>query len=285
MAEPASANDHDERLATLISVLVLGLTLAALAPPPTWEITLEMLGSELALRFSGPVQALILLVILVCVGVHSLARTSLPEPASEAPLSSGHEPSLATSAMLWPLPTLVAILGLVAVESVIWWGYQVAMALVVGAVMAAVIALQLHTQSLSTAPRRGFRLALNGVAYVIAFLLFSSIFGTRQRSVLTATAVLAVSASLALELLRNAHTSVWRPWLYAAVIGLAMGEMTWALNYTRLADRTGGALLLLLFYIVTGMTQQHLWDRLSQRVVAEYIAVLALGLAVIAFLL
>jgi hypothetical protein len=283
VSQPASATYRDERLGILISVLVLGLALSALVPLPSWELVLELFGSELALRFSGPVQSLVLLVILVCVGVNSLARSSLAAEAGAQQDQRGA--GLATGALFWPLPTLVAVLGLVAVQSVVWWGYQLALAFVIGIAMATIIMLQLATQSLYTTRRRGLRLALNGIAYAMAFVLFVLIFGARQRSLLSATAVLAVSSLLALELLRNTETATWRTWLCAASVGLAMGELTWVLNYTRLADRTGGALLLLIFYVVTGLTQQHLWGRLDRRVLAEYVAVLGLGIAVIAVLL
>lgn len=283
MSQPASATYRDERLAILISLLVLGLALTALVPLPSWDLVLELFGSELTLRFSGPVQSLILLVLLVCIGMDSLASSSLAAEAEAQQVQGAAR--LARSAMFWPLPTLMAILGLVAVQSVVWWGYQLALAFVVGIVMATVIVLQLATQSLSTTSQRGLRLALNAVAYAMAFVLFVLIFGARQRSLLSATAVLGVSTLLALELLRNNETAIWRTWLCAAVIGLAMGELTWVLNYTRLADRAGGAILLLAFYVVTGLTQQHLWERLDRRVVAEYVAVLGLGLAVIALVL
>ncbi len=287
MPESASETYRDERLPILITVLVLGLALSALVPLPTWEIILELFGSELALRFSGPIQSLILLAILVCAGVDSLVRSNL----ARAPLKAEAQPSrrrpsgLAISAMFWPLPALIAILGLVALQSMAWWGYRVGLALGVGAAVAVIIVLQLATQSLYSTPRRGLRLVLNGVAYGIAYVLFSLIFGARQRSLISGTAVLAVSGVLALELLRNTETAAWRPWLYAALLALAMGQLTWVLNYTRLDNRTGGALLLLAFYVLTGLTQQYLWERLSRRVVAEYVVVLALGLGVIWLLL
>ncbi len=286
MPEPVTTTYRDERLPILISMLVLGMALSALVPLPTWELVLDLFGSELALRFSGPVQSLILLTLLVCVGVDSLVRSRQGRAVSgpEGQPGERRAPGLAISAMFWPLPTLVATLGLVALQSAVWWGYQVALALGVGAAVAVIVVLQLATQSLYSAPRRGLRLVLNAAAYAIGFVLFSLIFGARQRSLLSATAVLAVSGLLALELLRNTETAAWRPWLYAALTALAMGELTWVLNYTRLSDRTGGAVLLLAFYVLTGLTQQYLWERLTRRVVAEYAVVLALGLAVISLL-
>ena len=75
-----------------------------------------------------------------------------------------------------------------------------------------------------------------------------------------------------------------RVWLYAGVVGLCMGELTLALNYYLLDVRVAGGLMLLAFYVLTGLAQQHLWQRLTRRVVYEYIAITAGGLAVLAYL-
>ena len=59
-----------------------------------------------------------------------------------------------------------------------------------------------------------------------------------------------------------------------------LGQVTWALNYWLLPDLTGGLLLLLIFYLLTGIAQQSLQDRLTKRVAAEFavFALVALGL-------
>jgi len=45
-----------------------------------------------------------------------------------------------------------------------------------------------------------------------------------------------------------------------------------------------GALLLVLFYTLTGLAQQHLWQRLTRRVVLEYVLVAVVGLVTTALL-
>ena len=54
-------------------------------------------------------------------------------------------------------------------------------------------------------------------------------------------------------------------------IGLALAEATWALNYWSTSFLIGGALLLVIFHVVTGMVLNHLEQRLNTRVVTEYL--------------
>jgi hypothetical protein len=75
---------------------------------------------------------------------------------------------------------------------------------------------------------------------------------------------------LAAEILR---TIAGRPGLvlnYSLIIGLVLGQVTWALNYWLLPGLTGGLLLLLIFYLLVGVAQQGLQDRLNRRVLLEF---------------
>ena len=284
MSESVPTAPRDERLPILITIVVLGLALSVLVPLPSREIVFDLFGSELALRFSGPVQMIILMAMLVCVGVDSLLRGGRRDPASDSSQTPDRIASPVTSAMFWALPSLLAILALVTLQNLPWWGYQVAFALISGAVLATVIVWQRATLSLDGMSRRGLRLVLNGIAYGLAYVLFSTIFGARLRSLISAPAVMAVSGVLALELLRSSDTSTWRPWLYAGLTALIMGEITWVLNYTRMSNRAGGALLVLIFYVLTGLAQQYLWERLNRHVLIEYLIALVFGSGVILLL-
>ena len=71
---------------------------------------------------------------------------------------------------------------------------------------------------------------------------------------------------------------------YGGVVGLLLGQITWALNYwPLLPGLTGGLLLLLSFYLAVGIAQQSLQERLTRRVLMEFavFGVLALGLIVV----
>ncbi|MFO7696694.1 MAG: hypothetical protein R6X16_06010 [Anaerolineae bacterium] len=290
MPERRAETFHDERLAIVISAVVLATALSALIALPSREVVLDLFGSELALRFSGPLQVLMLLVLLVCAGVdtlvqHPMVRTDLPSRPTANPATDAWPVAFPYRAAYYALPTTLTIIGLVLVHTVQWWAYQLAASALLGLVLAIVIRMQLGTHALDTRAHRAMRLLLNALAYTLALGMFGLIFGTRLRSLLSATGIMVASGLLALELYHNSETSAWRIWLYAAVTAVLMGELTWALNYTAFSTQLASALLLLALYTLTGLVQQSLWGRLTPRVVGEYVLVLAGGLAAAIILL
>ena len=60
---------------------------------------------------------------------------------------------------------------------------------------------------------------------------------------------------------------------YSLLIGLLLGESAWALNYWRLSALAGGMTLLLIFYVIVGVVQQALLNRLTRRTLIEFVAV------------
>ena len=53
--------------------------------------------------------------------------------------------------------------------------------------------------------------------------------------------------------------------------------MTWALNYWVVRELVGGAVLLLLYYVIVGLIEIVLRAELNRRLLAEYIAVGIVG--------
>lgn len=80
--------------------------------------------------------------------------------------------------------------------------------------------------------------------------------------------------------------ALWPGWprtlLYSAVVALAAGEVTWALNYWPLNGLLGGAFLLSVFYFLVGIFSHHLQDRLTRRLLLEYGSVALAGIVVTA---
>jgi hypothetical protein len=64
-----------------------------------------------------------------------------------------------------------------------------------------------------------------------------------------------------------------RALLYAAVLGLAVGEVTWALNYWLIGPLAGGLLLLAALYVGAGIVQSHLVGQLTRRTLIEFAGV------------
>ena len=127
---------------------------------------------------------------------------------------------------------------------------------------------------------RRARLILNLIAWVIAFALFSAIFAPKVRSILSATAILVASALIAAELFRGASRSRSHL-IYVGVVALTLGQVTWALNYWVLGAFTGGAILLLVFYAVTGIIRAYLDGMLVPSVLTEHLAVVGVGLVAV----
>ena len=76
-------------------------------------------------------------------------------------------------------------------------------------------------------------------------------------------------------------TDFW-PSLAVGYGGVILGEVTWALNYWPLTGWTGGALLLIAFYLVAGLILAQVGEGLRRRDLLEYGAVAALAFAIVA---
>jgi hypothetical protein len=120
---------------------------------------------------------------------------------------------------------------------------------------------------------------LSLLTYLAAFGLFTLIYQVKERSLISATTTACVSMLLSLAMLRGARASRQRTLLYAALIGVALGEVTWALNYWVVRELVGGAVLLLVFYVIVGLIEIVLRAELSRRLLAEY-----LGVGIVGFL-
>jgi hypothetical protein len=182
----------------------------------------------------------------------------------------------------WPLPVLVTLAGAALLPRLfphrpLWVGGLAAM----GLFLALVVVSEHLTLDPDDPRSRWARLGLNLMSYAAALALYGAIYATRTRSLLSATAVLLASIPLALELLRGTVGQMGRTWLYALVVALIMGEATWALNYWSIGTLTGGALLLLTFYLAAGLAQQHLLGQLTRRVLLEFALISLIGLGLI----
>ena len=263
---------HTERLATTISLVMLGLVLSVVSVLPGRQMLLTVFGSQLTVPLSGLTQLAVVMIGLACSGADAVIDAH--------PLNRRR--TLAFAAVFWALPGVLVMTSLLLVRELPWWGYRLPFVLASGGLLAAVITAQYRTVASDDPRLREARLSLNVLSYVLAAYFFVFLYGTRVRSVLSATSVLIISLMLSLELLRGRREEIGRSWIYAGVVGMLMGEATWVLNYAALDARAGGGLLLVLFYVMTGLAQQHLWGRLTRRVVIEY---LALGLAALVFIL
>ncbi len=260
-----------DRLSILISVVLVGLTLSLLLDLPTRPFDFSFLGSRATILFSGTWLFALLLTALTAAGVESIMRAHPRVLLSETRYT----------AILWVLPCTLAMgAGIIVPALPPGRIYALAGIILTGALLALVILGEYYTIDLSHPAYSFARLGLNLATYLIALLLFGAIYALKVRSVLSAPVIAVGAGLLALELLRGSEADVRRTWIYAAAVGLAMGETLWAINYWNVSILSGSVTLLLMFYVLTGLAQQYLWGHLHWRLLVEFALVIlaAIGL-------
>lgn len=261
-----------DRLGVLLAVLILGGVVFRFIELPEHVYRLQALGSPLEIHATGTLLLVTLMIGLACTG------TSLVLHDHPLLVERTRHPIY----IAWILPGMLAglsgyLLSLIPALS-LWIAGLVVFGISIGLTVSAEYAtVSPDARSYATA-----RLALNVLAYLMAFVIFVLIYQTRTRSLVTATLTLFTATLLALDLLSVADVSVGRMLPFAGVVGLIIGESTWALNYWRVGAWTGGLLLLLIFYVLINVAHQHLLDRLSASILIEITAVIVLVLLVVA---
>lgn len=156
--------------------------------------------------------------------------------------------------------------------------------LATGAGVALVLYCQYLLATPGAAPPLQARLIVHWAIYLAAFLLFVAILNSGLGP-LSGTLILGgMSGLLALELFREGRERPWREGLYALVLAVLVTELSWALQYLPLGRIITGLILLLGFYLLSGLMRHHLQGRLSLWVGLEFLLVTAVALAALFFL-
>ncbi len=276
MAEiPANPLDYRDRISVVTWLLVFGLGLSLLYSLPTATITFNALGSPISLPLTETSVAAAFLALLAAVGADSVVRL---------------HPYLALGWRrrqwrwtFWALHMALTIISTFVLPLAPRGLFQVLALLLSGVLLALAFFCLFATVERGQAGYRRARFMLDALAYGSALVLFLFVYQTRTRSLFSGTLVAMTAILLAVEILR---TIGGRPQLvltYGAIIGLILGQVTWALNYWLLPGLTGGLLLLLIFYLLVGIAQQGLQDRLNQRVLLEFAVFAVVALILIGF--
>jgi hypothetical protein len=212
-----------------------------------------------------------LLVGIACTGTDVIVRSHPTAKRIEARYSF----------VTWTLPALTVLLAVVLLPQAPTLLYRLAGLVLTGFILILVISAEYYTVDPADSRYLPARLSLNAWAYLLALVTFVLIYSAKSRSLVSATGVTFVGTLLALELLRGAGRSFGRTGLYALIAGLITGEIIWAMNYWRIQGVTGGLLLLLGFYVATGLANQQLQGRLTRRVLVEYAIVALVGLVIL----
>lgn len=256
-----------EQLSLLAGMNVLGLTLSLLLVLPSRTLQFAFLGSQASVEFSGAWLFALLLSVMTAAGVESIMRAH----------PRVHLSATQYTVILWILPCILvagAALSLPLMrDSAVLAFLTIAGA---GVFLVLVVLGEYLTIDLQDRAYAFARLGLNLAVYLAALALFQSIYAFKLRSILSAPLIGVVAALLALELLRSSEQDVRRTWLYAATIGLSMGEALWAINYWNAGALLGGLTLLITFYLLTGFAQQYLLRKLNWHTILEFALVTAL---------
>jgi hypothetical protein len=260
-----------ERISAVVSLTLIGLALYFVLEFPSQIAAFTLFATPLTLDSPRRWLMIVLLAGLVMAGTDTVIRS---HPALPLRRLSYLAPS-------WMLPGLLVILATqtlgLAPTPMIWGVGLVGIGLLLWLTIIAEFQQVLPT---STAYRWAY-LWRQLVGYSLALAFFIVIYQTRSRSALSATGILLVSGMIALSLLRQNPEAISKTWLFATVIALILGQITWALNYWRASTLSVGLFLLLIFYVLTGLAQQQLLGKLSQRAGWEFGVITVVVLLVI----
>lgn len=264
LLQTTSPIDYRDRISVVTWLIVFGLGLSLLFTMPGATITFRALGSPVSIPLTQTLVAATFLALLTATGTDSIIRVHPRFAASR-------RRNVWRTWSFWTLPMAIVIIaayvlpiapsGLIRVLGLMLSG------ILLGSAFFGLYATVERGQS-------GFRRArfmLDALAYGSALLLFLFVYQTRTRSLLSGTLIAMTAVLLAVEILRSTTTQPLTVLTYGLIVGFILGQVTWALNYwSTLNDLTGGLLLLLIFYLLVGIAQQGLQNRLTGRVLYEF---------------
>jgi len=265
--------DYRDRISIVTWLIIFGMGVSLLIDFRPLELRLSALGSPFSLFFSKTLMAGLFLGILAVGGAASII--------SLHPRFTSNRHFTIRPWIYGALPMAMVLITVLMVPTAPNRLAQVIGLLVSGTLLAlALFCLYATVEQGKPGFRRG-RFVLNAMAYGAALLLFLQVYGTRTRSLLSATLIAIIALLLAVEILRNVTSQTRDALTYGCISALVLGEVTWALNYWRLSNITGGLVLMLIFYLVVGIAQQGLQNRLHRRVIIEFAVVTLSGIVLI----
>lgn len=261
------------RLVILLGLVVVGLGISGYVPLPAPVLAFRPPGalSMLSIILTPARQVSLVVTLLACAVVDGIMQDHKRLAGS----------GLTGTMPFWVLPALLILAAFSLFEGLVGPLQRVlglaAAALGVGLVVIA----QLHTLD-ARDPWFGLaRLGLNAVAYGLALTTYILVHILPSRGMVAVPLIAAISTLLALELFAGPRPRNRRRWGSAALVGLMMAEGAWVLGPGVVPPLVAGFLLLVVFYALTGILQQHFWGRLRRHVVIEFLAVAAVALAVL----
>jgi Protein of unknown function (DUF5656) len=157
-------------------------------------------------------------------------------------------------------------------------GYARPAAAIVPAVAVGAIAFgEYHTVDIESRLYGAVRLALTVASYLTAFALFTVIYTNGLDLSFGTAAAGIVSLGLSMELLRESRLLGPSSVLVSLAVGVSMAELRLVLYFFPLDGLLAGALLIIGFYLATGLVHHMLDHDLEWSTTAEYFAVASVG--------
>ena len=208
---------------------------------------------------------------LVALGTDGIVR-SHPAWQGEGPFSS---------IVYLFLPVLTTLGGGLFIDEALDGYARPATAIAASLLVGVVVFGEYHTVDFGSRIYASMRLVLAVLTYLTAFALYTVIF-TRELDVVAGAALVAlVSVALAMELLRESRLLGMSSVLVGLAIGISVGELQLALYFFPLDGLLAGALLIIGFYLATGLAHHLLDHDLELSTTAEYLLVAAVGTAAV----
>jgi len=117
--------------------------------------------------------------------------------------------------------------------------------------------------------------------YFTTFAIFKEMFTAELPLLLSIVVVLAVALLLTMDMLRELEAETRGLLVQAAAVALVAAEVRLALYFTPLRDLLSAALLLVVFYVMTGLVQNQASGRLDRQTAGQYALILAAGIVIV----
>lgn len=268
--------DYRDRISVVTWLIILGLGISLFFELP--DIT-----SRSFIVFSTPVTFFITDSLIAAAFMSVLAAAGAQSVVGVHPRILANHGSFWQSWAFWALPMALMIIAAYLLPFAPNRLGQTIAILSAGGLYALALFGLYATVEVGQPGFRRSRLILNALAYGSALLLFLLVYQTRTRSLISATMIAVTATLLAVEILRSTTSRVDQLFTYGAIVGIVLGQVTWALNYwPLLPGLTGGLLLLLTFYLLVGIAQQGLQEHFSVRIFVEFLVFTLIALILIA---
>jgi hypothetical protein len=258
-----------DRIASLVLVVVIGLAVVLVVDINPNILQAQLGGDIPTITVSWVLIAA--LVVITSTGADLLARGHPSMQTRTLPTLNLGFAKVDLAPGFWILPSF-SIIGSFALFQVFQEQMPgaafVASLVAAGGTLLVVLVSQLYALDRQPATHQRARLVLHIVTYLVAWICFSAVYSARFRTLYAAALIGAAGMLLAFEVLQ------WAPrkgnLLLAAMVGLLLGEMTWALNYWPAHALSGGALLGIMFYLTVSLLWHHATRTLRRALLVEY---------------